>query len=97
MKMNNLKNSISSTKNLLRKRLTDESYKLELANQKVHLTDPKNVLARGYSITTHNGRVLKDTALISIDDTIKTTLFGGILISKVLEKDKTDNPQEDCK
>jgi len=87
MKMNQLKNSISSTNHLVKKRLINESFSLELATQKVYLIDPKHVLARGYSITTHKGRVLKNTEGILLDDTIKTILYEGELISRVLGKE----------
>jgi exodeoxyribonuclease VII large subunit len=86
MKINQLKNSISSINHLVRKRLANESFSLEFAAQKVYLTDPKHVLARGYSITTHNGMILKNSSKVLIDDTIKTVLYEGTLISRVLEK-----------
>jgi exodeoxyribonuclease VII large subunit len=88
MKMNQLKMSISSTCYSVRKRVVNESFNLEFATQKVHLTDPKHLLARGYSITTHNGMILKDISRVLIDDTIKTTLNEGTLISRVLDKNK---------
>lgn len=87
LRLNQLKNSISSTNHSIRKRMVNENHSLELATQKVSLIDPKKVLARGYSITTHNGKILKNTAGILIDDTIKTILFEGELISRVLDKD----------
>ena len=90
-KLNQLRNSISSTNHSIRKRLVNENHSLELAAQKVYLIDPKQVLARGYSITTHNGMILKDSTRVFIDDTIKTILYEGTLISKVLDKDRTEH------
>jgi exodeoxyribonuclease VII large subunit len=90
-KINQLKNSISTTGHLARKRLTNESFSLEFAAQKVYLTDPKHVLARGYSITTHNGIVLKNISLVSINDIIKTRLHEGTMLSNVSVKNKSDN------
>jgi exodeoxyribonuclease VII large subunit len=91
LKLNHLNNSISSAGHLIRKRLVNETFSLELATQKAYLTDPKHVLARGYSITTHNGKVLKNSSHVDIDDAIQTTLYEGVLISKVFIKNKTDN------
>jgi exodeoxyribonuclease VII large subunit len=90
-KMNQLKNSISTTGHLARKRLTNESFSLEFAAQKVYLTDPEHVLARGYSITTRNGIVLKNISLVSINDIIKTRLHEGTMLSNVSVKNKSDN------
>jgi exodeoxyribonuclease VII large subunit len=87
-KLNQLKNTTSSTNHLIRKRMVNESHSLELAAQKINLIDPKKVLARGYSITIHNGKILKDNSRVFIDDTIKTILYEGTLISKVLDKNK---------
>lgn len=94
MKMNQLKNSISSTGYSVRKRMVNEIHLLELSAQKAYLTDPKHLLARGYSITTHNGMILKNTSGIFIDDIIETNLYEGTLISRVLNKDHTQNHPE---
>jgi exodeoxyribonuclease VII large subunit len=59
---------------------------LEKADNKISILDPVNVLKRGYSITYHNGKVLKDTNRIKEDDEIKTTLFSGKVISIVKTK-----------
>lgn len=87
LNLNRLANRILSYGNSVRKKLTNESFKLELTNQKVYLIDPKHILARGYSITKHNGRILKESSHVMPDDTIETILFEGVLISKVLDKD----------
>lgn len=84
VKKNQLKNNITATGYLAAKRLTRESFHLEFAVQKVYLTDPKHVLARGYSITIHNGVVLKDSHQVVEDDTIVTILHQGKLKSKIL-------------
>jgi exodeoxyribonuclease VII large subunit len=94
-KYNQLKNSISSTSFAVRKRLANESFNMQLASQKIYLTDPKHVLARGYSITTYNGRIIKNASGVHINDSIKTILFEGDLISKVIEKDTSDNHSDD--
>ncbi len=84
MTMNRLKNNISTTGHFIRKRLANESFNLELAAQKVYLTDPRRVLERGYSITTLNGTVIKDSRQVVENDTIITILHQGKLKSKIL-------------
>ncbi|PKL51406.1 MAG: exodeoxyribonuclease VII large subunit [Nitrospira bacterium HGW-Nitrospira-1] len=53
----------------------------------VRLLDPVNVLQRGYSITQHKGKILKDASLLCKGDVIVTSLFKGI-ISSVVENTK---------
>ncbi len=51
----------------------------------IRLVDPRNVLKRGYSITSVNGSTLKDTKKLSIDDIIETILYEGEIKSRVTE------------
>jgi exodeoxyribonuclease VII large subunit len=62
--------------------------KLALNNYDIkhNLLDPNNILKRGYSITYHNGKVLKDSRKVKSEDEIKTKLFEGSIRSKVKEK-----------
>jgi exodeoxyribonuclease VII large subunit len=46
--------------------------------------DPINVLKRGYSITLHNGKIIKDSNLVEKGELLKTILNKGELESKVL-------------
>lgn len=50
------------------------------------LLDPENVLLRGYSITSVNGRILRNSVQVKINDMIDTQLYEGYLSSKVLTK-----------
>jgi len=52
------------------------------------ILDPENVLKRGYSITTLNGRLIKSVAEVGADDVIETMLNDGMIISKVINKMK---------
>ncbi len=49
--------------------------------QAVRLLDPVNVLRRGYSITRHNGKVLKDAAQVKKGAVIDTMLCKGSITS----------------
>jgi exodeoxyribonuclease VII large subunit len=48
--------------------------------------NPQNVLLRGFSITSFNGKILKDCAQIKNNDIIDTRLYRGTLKSKVVDK-----------
>jgi exodeoxyribonuclease VII large subunit len=58
------------------------------------LLNPENVLQRGYSITSMNGRILKDNSQIKEGDTIDTQLYKGSLRSKVVERKRRDGEKE---
>jgi exodeoxyribonuclease VII large subunit len=49
------------------------------------ILDPVNVLKRGYSVTTLNGRTVKNRAELKKDDIIDTRLFDGYVRSKVIK------------
>ncbi|MFI5171815.1 MAG: exodeoxyribonuclease VII large subunit [Chitinophagales bacterium] len=54
--------------------------------------DPANVLKRGYSITLHNGKAVKDVLDLMAGDQINTITFQGEVISTVNStKTKTDH------
>jgi exodeoxyribonuclease VII large subunit len=52
----------------------------------LQLLNPENVLQRGFSITSINGRIIKNSDQIRKDDQIDTQLFEGTLRSRVIEK-----------
>ena len=56
---------------------------LQLYDEKIAILNPENVLRRGYSITTLNGKIIKDVSLLSNDETISTELATGIIKSKI--------------
>ncbi|WP_084426734.1 exodeoxyribonuclease VII large subunit [Aequorivita capsosiphonis] len=49
---------------------------------------PKNVLKRGYSITTLNGKAVASISSVVIGDKLETQVFDGVLISTVKSKNK---------
>ena len=76
------------------KRINFERHKIDLASQKALLSDPGNILKKGYSITTVNGKLVKDLSLLKSDATIKTQFYKGTILSNVIEinqVDKDDN------
>ncbi len=68
---------------IARSTITDQRHYLELSSQKAMLTDPNKILARGYSITTYNGRLLKDVDSLENNAVIETRLYKGNIISEV--------------
>ena len=82
-KMNQLK---KTTSNLL------DNFDRSLANmdKQVSMLDPINILKRGFSITTIDGKTVKSYQEIKTGDVITTTLADGQVISEV----KTSNPTQ---
>ncbi len=69
-------------------RLTHEHHYLELAEQKVISFDPNLLLRRGYSITLHNGKVVRDPQHLKEGDEIETRVEKGSIKSKVIYGNK---------
>ena len=67
----------------LERRLTSERHRLEILEEKVHSLDPALLLKRGYSITLHNGKAVKDPKTLQKGDTIETRLAHGIIHSEI--------------
>jgi len=67
----------------LERRLTSEHHRLEILEEKVHSLDPTLLLKRGYSITLHNGKAVKDPKTLQKGDTIETRLAHGIIHSEI--------------
>ena len=63
------------------RRLTSESHKLELISEKLKALDPTRLLARGYSITMHNGHAVKDASTLPPGTEIETRLAKGTIHS----------------
>lgn len=63
--------------------LKNESGKLTALETKVRLLEPRNVLKRGYSITFHNGKIVKDAGDLKKSDLIQTELYRGKLESRI--------------
>ena len=73
---------LTSTANLLKMndaRLMSQENTLQLLN-------PDNILRRGYSITSFNGRVIKDSDQLATDDIVDTQLYKGKFKSKIVNK-----------
>ena len=69
---------------LIERRLETEQHRIQLVSEKVKSLDPTLLLRRGYSITLHNGKVVKDVSVLNTGDELETRLAHGNVRSKVL-------------
>ena len=68
---------------LIERRFTSERHRLQLMDEKLKALDPTLLLARGYSITMHNGRAVKDTSQLPPGAEIETRLAKGTIHSVI--------------
>ena len=68
---------------LLERRLLAENHRLQLMEEKLKALDPQLLLKRGYSITLHKGKAVKDASQLKEGDEIETVLEKGKLHSIV--------------
>ena len=79
---------MQKSEKLTRRIISECKHYQELSLQKAMLTDPNIILARGYSITTYNKFVLKDSEMVENTALIETRLYKGQLISEVKQVTK---------
>ena len=68
---------------LTERRLTSENHRLQLIQEKLKALDPTLLLSRGYSITLHDGRAIKDASVLPPGTEIETRLARGTIHSIV--------------
>ncbi len=68
---------------LLERRLTSEQHRLQLIDEKLKALDPTLLLARGYSITLHQGKAVKDASQLAPGDELETRVASGTFHSVV--------------
>lgn len=68
---------------LIERRFTSERHRLQLMDEKLKALDPTLLLARGYSITMHNGRAVKDASQLPPSAEIETRLAKGTIHSVI--------------
>lgn len=90
---NSIRRLISGTKNSLlscRDRLIS-------VGDRLNILDPANVLKRGYTITSVNGKILKYSGQAIADTIIDTRFSDGTVKSRVLRDPKVNNDQQNMK
>ena len=63
--------------------LKTKQSQLDILQTKLQLLDPQQLLKKGYSFTTHNGKLVSSTTQLIPGDTITTTLADGTVESVV--------------
>jgi exodeoxyribonuclease VII large subunit len=66
--------------------LDSKSSKIVSLETSVRILDPANVLKRGYTITSSNGRIIKKAGSLKVDDTIRTKFSDGTIDSRVISE-----------
>ena len=72
----------------IERRLTAQKHRIDSLALTVKGFDPQLLLSRGYSITLHNGRAVRDASLLLPGDEIETRVEKGTVLSTVRDKDK---------
>jgi len=65
--------------------------KLDGLQNNLKILNPENVLKRGFTITSVNGRIIKNADSVSLDDIIETQFSDGKVGSRVLNKNINKN------
>ena len=68
---------------LVNQQLQQQQNNLKLIETKLQLLDPQQLLKKGYSFTTHNGKLVTSITQLTPGDTITTTLTDGTIDSIV--------------
>ena len=68
-----------------------EQERIHLNENTIRLINPLNVLKRGYTITLKDGKIVKSTRQININEDIETRFADGIVKSKIVKKDSNDS------
>ena len=68
---------------LVNQQLQQQQNSLKLIETKLQLLDPQQLLKKGYSFTTHNGKLVTSITQLTPGDTITTTLADGTIDSIV--------------
>lgn len=67
-------------------RLDREKHRLEMISQRADAVNPIHILRRGYSIALHEGKAVKDSALLSPGDRIDIVMAEGKILAEVKKK-----------
>jgi exodeoxyribonuclease VII large subunit len=93
-KREQLDHYLEKLRHLSAKSIGNEKHRIEMAGQKSMLSDPANILMKGYSISTVRGKLVKDIASLKNDEVMNTRFSDGTVSSKIIEikqSDKYDN------
>jgi exodeoxyribonuclease VII large subunit len=63
--------------------IREQSVWLDNTEKNINSMSPREVMRRGYSLTLHEGRVVKNMSRLKAGDTLKTLVFEGEIVSTV--------------
>ena len=73
------------------KLIFSEQERIHFNENTIRLINPENILKRGYTLTLKDGKIVKSTKQININEEIETRFSDGIVKSKIVKKDSYDN------
>jgi exodeoxyribonuclease VII large subunit len=85
-----LDENLEKIRQLYQRQLEKEKHRIAIAAQKGELSDPDNILKKGYSITTYRGKLVKDLSVLKNEETVATKLYIGSILSRITEINKND-------
>jgi exodeoxyribonuclease VII large subunit len=85
-----LDNDVQKIRKLAYEKITLATHFLEISRQKGELSDPQNILRRGYSMTLTGGKLLKNLSALKPDMLLETYIESGKIVSKILNINKID-------
>ena len=62
-----------------------KKHQYEMIRRSLDANNPLAIMDKGYSISSAGGKIIKDAKDIKKDDTMKTKMKNGVVISKVME------------
>ena len=71
---------------LMRDFIKSRNSDLMLLGEQLKMSDPENVLARGYSILKKGDRILDRTENLSVNDDVRIIMHDGEVLAKIIEK-----------
>ena len=80
--VNELKNKLN---NIIDKKIITTKHNLDYIINTLKLVNPLNILSNGYSLVKLNGKVIKSSKDLKLDDKLNIKLYDGEIIAKVEE------------
>jgi exodeoxyribonuclease VII large subunit len=80
---NNLLQAQITTRRLVKQRLEKELLVLEHLREKIEILSPFEVLKKGYTMTRHRGKMLRNKEGLEVGDVISTIFLDGVVNSRI--------------
>ena len=77
---------IEKLRSTVKHKLDKEGFAIQRYEHFVSLSLPENMLKRGYTLTTKNGKIIKSVDSLSEGDILTTQFIDGVIESKVVSK-----------